>query len=52
MINFVEFLNVIIGYDMDLDNNVVILIVKVFLSDKVFVIGEVNWFKNGVKIDI
>lgn len=40
------------GYDMDLDNNVVILIVKVFLSDKVFVIEKVIWIKNGVGIDI
>lgn len=40
------------GYDMYLDINVVKLIVKVFLSDKVFVIEEVFWIKNGVNIDI
>lgn len=52
MINVLEFLNVIMGYDMYLDINVVKLIVKVFLSDKIFVIEEVFWIKNGENIDI
>lgn len=52
MINVLEFLIVIMGYDMYLDINVVKLIVKVFLSDKIFVIEEVFWIKNGENIDI
>lgn len=44
---FVGFLNVIIGFDICFENELVLFIVRVFLYNKFFGIKEVFWMKNG-----
>lgn len=50
---FIEgLLNIIVNYEIDINNKLIKLIGVVFLLDDLFGICEVYWFKNGKLIDI
>lgn len=46
------FFNIIVGYEIDINNRLIKLWGVVFLLDDLFDIKNIFWFKNGEKLDI